>query len=135
LSAWVVDASALLAYLHSEEGAEVVAEAVAETAAISSANWAETLSKLGDAGHVPSDVGTELEEQGLIPGLIEVEPLTADDSLAIAELRLRTGDRSLSLGDCACLALGQRLELPVLTADRRWSELDELGVDVKPIRP
>jgi ribonuclease VapC len=134
LSAWVVDASALLAYLHDEEGANLVADAVAESAAISSANWAETLSKLGDAGHAPSDVATELQEQGLIPGLIEVEPLTAEDSLAIAELRLRTGDRSLSLGDRACLALGRRLALPVLTADRRWSELD-LDVDVHPIRP
>jgi ribonuclease VapC len=134
LSACVLDASALLAYLHDEEGADVVADAVAESAAISAANWAETLSKVGDIGTAPAEFAAELKEQGLLPGLIEVVPLTAEDSLVIAEIRLRTGDRSLSLGDRACLALALRLGLPVLTADREWAELDGVHADVRPIR-
>jgi ribonuclease VapC len=38
--------------------------------------------------------------------------------------------RGLSLGDRACPALGQQLNLPVLTTDRIWGELD-FGVEVR----
>ena len=134
MSSCVIDASALLAYLQDEDGAAAVADAVAASAAISAANWAETLSKLADSGHAPSEVVADLAKQGVLPGLIEVEPLNAEDSLAMAEIRVRTGDRSLSLGDRACLALALRLRVPVLTADRRWAELDDLDADVRPIR-
>jgi ribonuclease VapC len=134
VSASVLDASALLAYLNDEDGADVVADAVAESAAISAANLAETLAKAADAGRDPNEVAADLAEQGLLPGLIDVEPLTADDALMIGEVRARTGRRSnLSLAEQACLALTLRLGLPVLTADRKWAELD-LDVDVRPIR-
>lgn len=43
----VLDASALLAYLQGEPGAEIVAIALTQKSAISSVNWAETLTKLG----------------------------------------------------------------------------------------
>ncbi|MEC4813190.1 MAG: hypothetical protein SAK29_07950 [Scytonema sp. PMC 1069.18] len=42
----VLDASALLAYLQGEPGAETVACALIQNSAISSINWAETLSEL-----------------------------------------------------------------------------------------
>ena len=41
--------------------------------------------------------------------------------------------RGLSLGDRACLALGQQLALPVLTANRAWEGLD-LETEVKLVR-
>jgi PIN domain nuclease of toxin-antitoxin system len=50
-----------------------------------------------------------------------------------AELWRSTRHLSLSLGDRACLALAGRLDLPALTADRAWVELD-VGVDVRAIR-
>lgn len=134
MSGCVLDASALLAYLHDEEGADAVADAVAGGAVISAANWAETLSKLAELGHAPDHMAAELEAQGLLHGLVEVVPLTAEDALAIAELRPRTRERGLSLGDRACLALAQRLRLPVLTADREWVELDDVDIPVQPIR-
>jgi len=130
----VLDASALLAYLHDEAGAEAVADAIARSAAISAANWAETLSKLAEHGVDSGRLAGELEEQGLLHGLLEVVPLTAADAVAIAELRPRTRDLGWSLGDRACLALALRLDRPVLTADRSWARLDELGLDVRPIR-
>jgi ribonuclease VapC len=134
VSTCILDASALLAYLQGEDGETEVADAVAKSAAMSAANWAETLSKTADAGQAPSDLAAALEEQGLLPGLIEIVPLTAEDALAIAEIRLRTGRRDLSLADRACLALGLRLGLPVLTADREWFELDDVDVTVRSIR-
>jgi PIN domain nuclease of toxin-antitoxin system len=134
VSSWVLDASALLAYLHAEEGAAEVADAVAQTAAISAANWAEMLSKAAEVGSSPSRLAADLEEQGLLHGLIDVIPLTATDALAIAELRVPTKERGLSLGDRASLALALRLRLPVLTADRSWAKLELGGIDVRPIR-
>jgi len=44
-----------------------------------------------------------------------------------------TATGALSLGDRACLALGERLGLPVVTADRAWADLD-LDVAVSLIR-
>jgi ribonuclease VapC len=134
VSAYFLDASALLAYLHDEDGASEVADAVAQSAVISAANWAETLSKLAEIGRVPHEVAAELEKQGLLPGLVEVVPLTAEDAPVIAELRPRTRHRGLSLGDRACLALALRMGLPVLTADQTWVELERVDADVRPIR-
>lgn len=129
----VLDASAFLAYLHGEPGADVVADAIAATACIGAANLAETLAKLADSGPTPRDAVTQLTEIGILDGLVQVEPVTAEDAVAIAELRAATRDAGLSLGDRACLALGARLGLPVVTADRAWAEL-ELGVPVQTIR-
>ena len=44
-----------------------------------------------------------------------------------------TKQHGLSLGDRACLALAKLRNLPVLTADTIWKELD-LGVKIKLIR-
>jgi PIN domain nuclease of toxin-antitoxin system len=48
-------------------------------------------------------------------------------------LRPPTKHKGLSLADRACLALGQQLNLPVITADRVWKELD-LEVEVRLVR-
>jgi ribonuclease VapC len=130
----VLDASALLAYLHGEDGADEVADAISRTAAISAVNWAETLSKLADIGRDPRQVVADLEEQGLLHGLLEVMPFTAEDAPLVAELRPRTRERGLSLGDRACLALALRLGLSVLTADREWADLRDVDAEVRPIR-
>jgi ribonuclease VapC len=135
LSAFVLDASGLLAYLQDEEGAAEVAEALAGTAAMSTANLAEALSKLADRGADPGEVAAELEERRVLGALIEVEPLTAEDAITIAEIFATTREHGLGLGDRACLALGRRLGLPVMTADRAWAELEEaVGVQVYAFR-
>jgi ribonuclease VapC len=124
LSAFVLDASGLLAYLQDEEGASDVTDALAYGATIGAANLAEALSKLAEHGAEPREVVTKLEEQGLLGGLLDVEPLTIEDAATIAELRPPTKDHSLGLGGRACLAVGIRLGLPVMTADRAWVELE-----------
>lgn len=50
-----------------------------------------------------------------------------------ASLIKHTKPFGLSLGDRACLALGMKMNLPVLTADRAWAKLD-LGVQVNLLR-
>lgn len=125
-----LDASALLAYLQDEPGAELVEEVLAAGAVMSTVNYAEVLSRLADAGEPPEAADRQMRERGLIGGLIAIIPLTEADAIAIAQLRPVTRVHGLSLGDRACLATGLRLQRPVLTADRSWAGL-ALGVAVR----
>jgi PIN domain nuclease of toxin-antitoxin system len=130
---FALDASALLAYLLREPGYQAVHAALLSGAVISAANYGEALSRLADRGSIPKEVDRVLREGGLVGSPLEVAPLLRDDALALAELRALTRSLGLSLGDRACLALGLRLGLPVLTADRAWAGL-AVGVDIRVIR-
>lgn len=61
---------------------------------------------------------------------LTVIPFDEDLALRTGLLRPATSDYGLSLGDRACLALGQHLHRPVLTADRMWKTV-KLGVDIQ----
>ncbi len=56
----VLDASALLAYLNEEPGAEVVEKSLAAGSAIGTVNWAEVLSKAMETGIAPETLAAEL---------------------------------------------------------------------------
>ena len=129
----VLDASALLALLHDERGADTVADAIATGAAISVVNLAEVLTKLAEAGKDPQQARDQLREAEGDTGALVIEPLSEADSVEIARLRPKTRELGLSLADRACLALAMRLALPVLTADRTWAEA-KLEVEVKLVR-
>lgn len=64
---------------------------------------------------------------------LRVVPFTAELAYSAAELRTNTRGLGLSLGDRACLALAASEHREVLTADRKWQDLD-VGVDVRVIR-
>jgi PIN domain nuclease of toxin-antitoxin system len=64
---------------------------------------------------------------------LEIVDFTAELAYAAGHLRRSTRSAGLALGDRACLALGQQVGLPVLTSDRRWSDVS-LGVEVRQIR-
>jgi len=129
----VLDASALLAFIQDERGASVVAEALAETAAISVVNWAEVLSKVAENGGNAEDLDTGLRDHGFVGRLLVIEPMTEADCLTVALMRPATRSAGLSLADRTCLALARRVALPVWTADRSWLDLG-VGVDVRLIR-
>ena len=125
---YVLDASALLAWLHGEPGLEIV-EASLNRSVICSVNWSEVLQKIIARGvQQPQDVGADLEFLGLA-----VIPFTADDAMTAAKMWALGRQVGLSLGDRACLSLAHRLELPALTADQMWGTLN-LGIDVRLIR-
>jgi ribonuclease VapC len=130
----VLDASSLIAYLHDEKGADVVTDALADGAALSVVNWAETLSKLADVGGDPEELAASLESEGLIGELIEIVSMTPEDAVRVAQLRPLTRDLGLSIADRVCIATGVRLELPVLTADGDWARLEIAGLSVSLIR-
>jgi ribonuclease VapC len=130
----VLDASALLALLKGEPGAERVAEALEQGAYLSAVNLAEVLSKLADWGEDPAEAQARMAQVGLLGAAVEVLPFTGEDALEVARLRALTRAYGLSFGDRACLALARRLGLPALTAERAWDELD-LGIPVEVLRP
>ncbi len=129
----VLDASALLAYLGDEQGADIVADAIAGGATISTVNLAEALSTLATRGEHPLSVVSDLTDRGLLDGAITVEPFTTADATEAARLRPLTRSAGLSLADRACLAVARRLAAAVLTADQAWGGLG-LDVDVRAIR-
>jgi ribonuclease VapC len=129
----VLDASALLAHLRDEPGGDVVAEAIASGAVISTVNLAEVFSRVADRGDDPAKLAAELTQIGLLDGAITVEPFTAADAIDAGRLRPLTRDAGLSLGDRACLALARRLDAPALTADTDWQGVAH-GVELRPIR-
>lgn len=123
----VLDASALLAYLQEEPGADLVRAALDE-AVISTVNWAEVVQKVspsaGDAARLRDSLGS----LGL--GFL---PLSVAQAEIAGRLRASTIHLGLSLGDRACLAVGMERSDAVYTADRAWLQL-ALEVEVKAIR-
>ena len=126
-SACVLDASALLALLHAEPGADTVERAV-DGAAVSTVNWSEVHERAAARAVDVSGLRADLEALGL-----EIVPFTVDDAERAAALRPATRPLGLSLGDRACLALALRLDRPALTADRSWIDL-EIGASITSIR-
>lgn len=123
----VLDASALLAYLKDELGSDLVDGVLAESV-MSSVNWAEVVQKSVAAGVEVDGLLDDLQALGL-----RIEPFTLEDGEMAGRLWEQTRQAGLSLGDRACLSLGLRLGVPVLTADRTWATLNLL-VDVQVIR-
>ena len=123
----VLDASALLAVLQGEPGAERVIEMLPD-AIISAVNLAEVASKLQERGMPDDRVKANIEA-------LELTVAPFDGRLAIEAGLLRASTRSagLSLGDRACLALARSLGATAVTTDRAWEALD-IGVRIEFVR-
>jgi ribonuclease VapC len=124
----VLDASALLAVLNQEEGAEMLTPELLSGAAINTVNLAEVHGKLVGRGLRPDDAW----EAALSP-VGEAVPFTAEHAKVVGDLVAQTRPLRLSLGDRACLALGIALKVPVYTADRSWKKL-RVGARIHIIR-
>jgi PIN domain nuclease of toxin-antitoxin system len=121
----VLDASALLAFLRNEPGADKVA-AVLTRCCISAVNLAETISKMVEHGKPLDQVSYQIDRLQ-IPEI----PFDGAQARTVASLRPTTRAAGLSLGDRACLALALQTSLPALTAERNWHQC---GVNVQIVR-
>ena len=123
----VLDASALLAFLNHESGAEIVRPLLDE-AVVSAVNWAEVLQKaLGRSVNV-AGMAADFADMGTV-----IVPFTEEQADVAAMLWAKTRPQGLSLADRACLALAAVKGVPVWTADRAWGQLS-LGIDIRIIR-
>jgi ribonuclease VapC len=109
----VLDASAILAFVQEEIGADFVERALLEHARCGAANWSEVAQKV-----LAAERDWDLVRALLTSYEIEIEAVSTDDAEWAAR-RWRRGE-GLSLADRLCLGLGERLDAEVLTADRTW---------------
>lgn len=119
----VYDASALLALVLAEPGAERATQSLAD-GVISSVNLSEVIATLVARGATSSDVSALIMDLPL-----GVETFTSEDAENAGLLRGPTEALGLSLGDRACIALGRRLDAHILTADRAWEKLSDVMND------
>jgi PIN domain nuclease of toxin-antitoxin system len=113
----LLDSSALLALINKESGSSVVADLVND-ALMSAVNHCEIVSKLIGRGW-PLDA----VRQALGQFAIDIADFDHPHAEAAGAMIARTRDHGLSLGDRACLSLGEALGLPVYTSDQRWRSI------------
>lgn len=126
----IFDASALLALINNEEGANKL-EPLIGNIIMSSVNVSEV------AGKVYDILGNEDEEQcklSIEPFVHSIIEFDKTQSYLAASLKHKNKHKGLSLGDRACLAMAMQLELPVYTADKVWGELDLPNIKINLIR-
>ncbi|MBN8726474.1 MAG: type II toxin-antitoxin system VapC family toxin [Xanthomonadales bacterium] len=127
-SAVVYDASALLAVVFDEPGAEAVMEQLSRPGgAVSAVNWSEVGAKLVERGLKEGELARELAVFGL-----DVVAFDEAQAIMAAALRPITRKLGLSLGDRCCLALGRLQEARIVTADAAWCKLH--GFDIVAVR-
>ena len=124
---YILDASALLALMLGESGADAV-DAILPNARISAVNLSEVVAKLQERA-VPDDVIVDsLKELDL-----DVIPFDQPQAMRAGLLRQATRAAGLSLGDRACLASAATTGATAITTDRVWGDLD-LGVSIEVAR-
>jgi PIN domain nuclease of toxin-antitoxin system len=128
----VLDASAVIAFLQDEPGANVVALALqADDCVVTAANHAEIIAKAIDRGADFESITSILADLDY-----RVVDITAADGVSAGRMRPLTRSIGLSLGDRLCIATAKRLGAKILTADRPWLTVTaSLELDIRCIRP
>ena len=123
----VLDSSALVALLLREPGHGTVAGRLAE-ACVSAVNISEVLARMSREGIAPRALLSRLAALG--PSIVAFDQAQA---VLASEMREQARSHGIGLADCCCLALAQLRNVPVMTADRAWKELN-LSVEIVLIR-
>lgn len=127
----VLDASAILAILYAEPGAEKISSLLnhEETAPfVSAVNLCEAHTRLLRDG-----LGDDEAWKLLADLKLTVAPFEERDAYRAGHLYRRTAALGLSLGDRACLALASSKDAAAWTADRVWKKL-KIGIEIELIR-
>jgi ribonuclease VapC len=124
----VFDASAILALIQSEPGADKITREVRATAVASSVNMAEVQGKLVKNGWDPDTAWRDA-----LSCVADVEAQTASQAKQAGTLIRNTAQFGLSVGDRSCLALALALNAEVYTTEKLWRNL-KLGIAIHVIR-
>lgn len=127
--AFILDASALLALIFREPGADVVGTALKAGAQMSAVNVAEVASRLHQEGWTAFGVNALFQDLPIL-----VLPFDFNTAALCGRYRPLTDHLGLSLGDRACLATAYLQAGTALTADQVWAQLDLEGVAISCIR-
>jgi ribonuclease VapC len=120
----VLDASAVIALLREERGADVIA-GYADDALISAVTLQEVVKVL------LADGAAAIVARNMVDSLsLEVRPHDADAAWAAALLWEATKSKGSGLGDRTCMALAIAEGLPAITTDKAWSDLAIPGLTV-----
>jgi len=120
----VLDASAALAYLLSEPGANLVQQNLSRSV-MTSVNLIEVCRRLR-RGLSQSQVDTVRASFAL--KLQTIEDVKRDDVSTASEIYFNfQKSHGISLGDAVCLAAGLRLNAEVWTTDAVWGSLPNVG--------
>ncbi len=114
----VLDASAILAVISGEPGAEKLTPNLLARAVGSAVNLAEVQTKLVSRGWTPEHAW----EDATSP-VRQILSFDEEHARIAGDLVTQTRHLGLSLGDRACLALGIALKVPVFTAEKAWRKL------------
>jgi PIN domain nuclease of toxin-antitoxin system len=128
MSEVALDASAILAIIFQERGAEKLTVEILKNAVVSTVNLAEVQSKLVKKGYSPKEAWEDV--MSLVNG---PEPFTSAHARVAGDLIKITEKFGLSLGDRSCLALAIALKVPVYTTEQVWKNL-KVGVPIHVIR-
>jgi ribonuclease VapC len=128
MSEAVLDASAILALLQRETGAEKLTDALLADSTASVVNLAEVQSKL-----VMKGLGADEAWEHAMSIAASAEVFTEEQAQIAGGLIAKTQAYGLSLGDRACLALAIARKAEVYTTERVWKNL-KLGVRIHVIR-
>lgn len=124
----VLDASALLALIQEERGAEII-KPLLKSSIMSVINVTETLSVLQKT-NIPPQEGLALIAD-IVSTIVSFDLEQAEE---VARLHPLVKTQGLSLADRACITLGMKLQLPIYTADKVWSNLQLDNANIKLIR-
>jgi ribonuclease VapC len=114
----LLDASAMLAYMLAETGADVVEQHLPH-AAMSTINAAEVMVRLVDRG-MPLESALSM----IVKTSVRIVDYTLEDAATAASLRSTTKKLGLSAADRGCMATAIRLQSDILTADKAWATLN-----------
>jgi ribonuclease VapC len=128
MSSVVLDASALMAMLNKEPGADRLPSELLIRTVMSTVNLAEVQGKLVGRGLPPDNAW-----RAVLGSVREAAPFTIEHARTAGNLISETRTLGLSFGDRACLALALELKAPVFTADRAWKNL-KLDIRIHVIR-
>lgn len=112
----VLDASAVLALLFGEAGADRV-ESLLPNVCISAVNHSECLAKMTDKGITIENALLRLNKLSL-----PIVPFEEQIGIVAASIRAATRSLDISFADRACLATAIAMQSPAVTADRDWAD-------------
>lgn len=124
----LLDASALIAVMMGESGAEAVERHLDSGVSITSVNLAETISKLMQYGFSAEEL-----EEVIVESQIQVVPFEKAHALLMPIFQPYIKSHNLSLADRVCLSVAQKNGYIVLTTDTTLAKL-ALDINVRLIR-